>query len=416
MSPGIATCSAIAQWYRTPMRRKITARKRMFFVILVWLGLSLSAASFAQDAVPGRSPPPAASEAPPSPPATEQPPAQSSTSAGEDEQAPEELLVTGEHPGPGLWRASRDGRELWILGLVDYFPKRATWRSKDVESIVAQADAILPDRAEADLGIGPIRTLRLVASVFGPAFSSVTAKHEAGKTARELLDPQVYRFSALRRATGFKDNELERAVFARAGLELTSAMQKILGIDDARNLKRQVGRIVDRNKKSKVDISYDLPDRVKKLIFRKETIQQFIEIMKLSVSHDDVDCFKQDLDNIEEGLPIELTRARAWALGDVDALVRLPPARRNACQEQATASLGAVFDRIKTDPQWRAAFEGAPDSREVWRRGVLDAVGSHRSSFLAIGIGRVLGPNGVLMLFEKNGYQIEPPGNQPRSG
>ena len=29
---------------------------------------------------------------------------------------PEEVLVTGERPGPGLWKISKDNHVLWILG------------------------------------------------------------------------------------------------------------------------------------------------------------------------------------------------------------------------------------------------------------------------------------------------------------
>lgn len=34
----------------------------------------------------------------------------------------DEVLVTGEQPGPGLWRVSANGNELWILGTLDPLP------------------------------------------------------------------------------------------------------------------------------------------------------------------------------------------------------------------------------------------------------------------------------------------------------
>lgn len=65
-------------------------------------------------------------------------PAQSGTSVGI-----EEVMVTGEHPGPGLWRVSSGEHVLFILGTHEPLPRELTWRSEEVEFAVTEAQQII---------------------------------------------------------------------------------------------------------------------------------------------------------------------------------------------------------------------------------------------------------------------------------
>jgi hypothetical protein len=48
----------------------------------------------------------------------------------------EEVLVTGQQPGPGLWKVTRpddaNGHVLWILGNHSPLPKKLSWRSTEL--------------------------------------------------------------------------------------------------------------------------------------------------------------------------------------------------------------------------------------------------------------------------------------------
>ena len=46
------------------------------------------------------------------------------------------VLVTGEQPGPGLWKVSSGDHVLWILGEVAPQPNKVTWRSKRFEALL----------------------------------------------------------------------------------------------------------------------------------------------------------------------------------------------------------------------------------------------------------------------------------------
>src|SRR5688572_5285792 len=56
---------------------------------------------------------------------------------------PEEVLVIGEQPGPGLWKVVKGSHTLWILGTYVPTPKGMIWRSKQVESVISASDEVL---------------------------------------------------------------------------------------------------------------------------------------------------------------------------------------------------------------------------------------------------------------------------------
>ena len=54
-------------------------------------------------------------------------------------QVMQELVVTGERTGPGMWHVHRGAAHLWILGSITPLPKGITWRSKQVEQLLGGA-------------------------------------------------------------------------------------------------------------------------------------------------------------------------------------------------------------------------------------------------------------------------------------
>ncbi|HEY2035775.1 MAG TPA: hypothetical protein VGG96_02090, partial [Steroidobacteraceae bacterium] len=42
--------------------------------------------------------------------------------------APMQVVVSGRYRGPKLWRVSKDGHALWLLGTVAPLPKRMVWQ------------------------------------------------------------------------------------------------------------------------------------------------------------------------------------------------------------------------------------------------------------------------------------------------
>ena len=74
--------------------------------------------------------------------------------ATEPTEALDEVVVSGEYPGPGLWKITRadatDGHVLWIVGEPPPLPRRMKWKSKDIEAVAAwlvdRGNGVLPCR------------------------------------------------------------------------------------------------------------------------------------------------------------------------------------------------------------------------------------------------------------------------------
>jgi hypothetical protein len=50
-----------------------------------------------------------------------------------------EVVVVGRLPGPPLWKISKGEHVLWILPLIDAYPKKMEWESARVEALIAQS-------------------------------------------------------------------------------------------------------------------------------------------------------------------------------------------------------------------------------------------------------------------------------------
>src|SRR5476651_736084 len=79
------------------------------------------------------------------------------------DQAPpqlvEELVVTGERTGPGMWHVHRGGANLWLLGSISPLPKGITWRSQQVDQVLGTTNLVLVPKP---LEIGIVRILWLL--------------------------------------------------------------------------------------------------------------------------------------------------------------------------------------------------------------------------------------------------------------
>ena len=105
-------------------------------------------------------------------------------------QAQEEMetvLVTGEQPGPGLWKVSRDGHVMWVLGTIGEVPDTITWRTKEIEARIAESQEVLyPGWPDVRLDVSAFQLLALVPSAFK------AAKNPDGALLKDVLTPEAY--------------------------------------------------------------------------------------------------------------------------------------------------------------------------------------------------------------------------------
>src|SRR5262245_23234855 len=81
----------------------------------------------------------------------------------------EEVVVTGEFPGPGMWKVTQPerspGHTVYIVASHPPLPRRMKWKSRDVESVALRAQEILRDSGvdmQPDEKIGVFRGLSLL--------------------------------------------------------------------------------------------------------------------------------------------------------------------------------------------------------------------------------------------------------------
>src|SRR6201996_9083807 len=58
-------------------------------------------------------------------------------------QALDEIVVTAERAGPGMWHVHHGDASVWILGSISPLPRDITWRSKQVETVLERTSQVL---------------------------------------------------------------------------------------------------------------------------------------------------------------------------------------------------------------------------------------------------------------------------------
>lgn len=148
------------------------------------------------------------------------PPADTPAAATAPDAVTETILVTGQRPGPGLWKVSKGDHVLWVFGTYGPLPKNIEWRSKEVEAIVAQSQEYLM-RPGANADVGFFRQMTMLPFAIG------FKKNPDGAVLKDVLPEPVYaRWLVLKKKYIGDDDgiERERPIFAaetlyRKGLE-----------------------------------------------------------------------------------------------------------------------------------------------------------------------------------------------------
>src|SRR5450631_446156 len=118
--------------------------------------------------------------------------------AEQSPQVMDELVVTGERTGPGLWHVHRGAAQLWILGSMSPLPKGITWRSNQVEQVLNGTAHVL---VQKPFEIGIARILWLLITERG------TLMVRGGKRLKDVLPADLHARFAVQRAKYTGDPE-----------------------------------------------------------------------------------------------------------------------------------------------------------------------------------------------------------------
>ena len=287
----------------------------------------------------------------------------------------EELTVTGERTGPGMWRVHRGSSQLWILGSISPLPKGITWRSKQVEQVLTTTQRVLVPKP---LEIGIVKILWLL----------ITERNvimiRGGKRLKDVLPQNLYQRFAAQRARFSMDGvkwERYRPIVASAFLE--QAAFHSVGLSARLDLGAAVRMLAKKQ---------DVPVEEVKIA----GVGDFLDTLKAMPAATENACVDASLVTVESGLPRLIERARAWSTGDVERIQALPqPAAVDACLAalDSGASKGDLLARVRQ--AWLAAIE-----RNLQGSAVTLAV---------VNMDLLLGHGGLMETLRAQDYEIDSP-------
>jgi len=300
----------------------------------------------------------------------------------------DEVLISGEQPGPAMWKVSRDGHTMWIVGTLTPLPSKMTWRSRQVEDVISRSGEILGGySSHAKVKGGWFTGIRMLPAVMRLRFNA------DGKTLREVLPPATYsRWSALHRQFfGHDPDPKERARPAyAAGLLYDRALEKS-GLSERQVVWPVVTDLARRHKVRIRELELNVPVDDPKGILHE--LQQ-------PASAREIACLDTILDRIEHDLPNMKRRAQAWAVGDVATIRALP----NVFQQQT------CFDALMERPKLKQLIDEQIAKVNADRPRIISyMIAAHENSFTVQPIEELLGEKGLLAELRAAGYTIEEP-------
>lgn len=308
----------------------------------------------------------------------------------------EEVVVTGEYAGPGMWRVTHPdhpSHTLWIVGEPPLLPKGIRFNSQHVTRVASQSQEILLRAGftlKPDKKVGVFRMLTLI-----PAAMKLR-KNPDKATLQQLIPPDIYaRWLVQRKLYLGRDSGVERMRPFLVAEKLRDAAIKKLQLGYGGSW-AEVWEHVEKK----------IPVTSPTLEFTFETDDLRRQIKALSREKlADEECFAKTVELTEalSNKQVEDARARAWATGDLATLQEVPPLPNPelSCEKAIMNSLAIV---TPVPPDVREQMD------EMWFAAAGSALTKNESTLAFVPMSDLLGENGYLESLRKRGYEILAPG------
>jgi hypothetical protein len=253
------------------------------------------------------------------------------------------------------------------------------WTSAAVERAIGTSqEVLLPPGARAALTLKPVQLVRAWHR------AREMSRNPDGKHLVQVLPPDLYgRYSPLRdRYARRRSLEQQRPIIV--AVRVYQAAVEDMGLTSGRDIQNAIERLARRAGVEATDTQLHVdPDALLDQAARVPTQAE-------------LDCFTKVLETIERGEQQIAARARAWAVGDMEALRRFDyPDIRKDC----------------------LAFPGWPDAlRETlqaannkWVEAAERALSVNRSTFGMLDLRDLISPDGLLARLREQGYDVRAP-------
>ncbi len=300
-----------------------------------------------------------------------------------DEPPIEELVISGEQPGPGLWQVRYGDHTLWLLGTVTPMPAGLQWRSKEVEQRIAASQVYL-ENVDVRFDLSTLRIVSLVPSLLR------ARKLPKGETLATVLEPAQYaRWHALQQRYAPQETlDGLRPLLATYPIYRKALTTAGLVADD--RIPRTTLRLANQAK---------VPVRTPRLQMNVEDPKDLVREYAASAPGLESGCLDNLLTRMERDLPL-LQRAEAWAKGDVATLRSLAgETTRDRCLDFL-----APLPRIA-----RKVEEARQRVEQEWLLAADGALLRNHTSFGVLGIDQLFRADGLLARLKERGYEVIEP-------
>jgi hypothetical protein len=347
-------------------------------------------------------------------------------SGAQAQEEMETVLVTGELPGPGLWKVSRDGHVLWVFGAIGGVPDTIAWRTQELEARIAESREVLyPGWPAVKLDVSVFQALSLVPLAFK------AAKNPEGVKLKDVLDTEDYaRWLQLKQKYLGDDDDIEKYRPMVAEEKLRNARDKIRQ-KPFKGLKFTWVDEVVRKLAKKHDVRiHTLP-----AVEREIKVEKPRAILKAARDLDfaEGECVGRNLERIEkeDALAVQafdVALINAWARGDIAGLRAQPPPDPALQPEDClTAALNAAIKREDADlpKEVRRGFDlfqqldelqkqAGVESERNWIEAADAALRANTSTVAVLPMNVVLNPWIYMAKLKEKGCVVEgPPGSEP---
>ena len=308
--------------------------------------------------------------------------------AQEDAQAPEgeKVVITGQRPGPGLWKVSKGEHVMYVFADYSPLPVKMDWRSHEVEAILSRSQEYLP-KPVFGLGLSFWGKVKALPLAFG------FQDNPDGAKLIDVLPAETYdRWLVLKAKYIGKTDAIERQrpLFVaeklyRSGLEMN-------GLTTRTTVTETIGKLAQQYKvkTTSSNVQDDLEDPY-------QTIKAF-----KNSSGTDVNCFAKTVDRLESDIDALRTRANAWAVGDMAKIASMDFGRREeACKEAFTKN-----------PAFKSNVQLQKMEQTLWNKWISNAqhaLDANDTTFAVLSLHNVLDAKGPLAELQAKGYKVEAP-------
>jgi hypothetical protein len=316
---------------------------------------------------------------------------------------------------------SRNGNALWILPLIDAYPKKMDWDSARVETLIAQSQEYI-ERPIAYRGLAtanPLTFMRI------SKLSRRPPTLPSGQKLQDVLPAELsQRLRSLKAKYLPRDKDFDNLRISAAGARL---QQEILLRENLETLSynrstspevitSKLDKWVKRNKTMRrTSTAYGSVQPIASGDIK--LAERAVEELSTTAAFAnwEISCLEKAIAYFEKDIGMVKKRANAWATGHADDLLDRTPlkGRGDACNEPPAVPEGSpAMTKLRKEAPGMAALmlndrsEAERITRERWIAAAEVALANNKTTFSVLYIGDILDPDALIARLTGKGYEV----------